>query len=37
MRQNAKPRQKLQKNLKVNPYSNYAAVMIKCCLFISSE
>ena len=28
---------KLQENLKLNPYPNYAAVLIKFCLFISLE
>ena len=37
MRQNAKSRQKLEENLKVYPYPNYAVVIIKFCLFISLE
>ena len=37
MRSNAKSHQKLQENLKVNPYPNYATVTIEFYLFISLE
>ena len=37
MRQNAKSHEELQENLKVNPYPDYATVIIEFCLFISLE